>query len=283
MQLLPTTQEQLIRNDYKSAQYLLCLLYTRNHAKRFNRGADVIDSLLLTVVKVLTFSVGQPLTNDSGFFFERSGRLFLVTCRHVVFDDENNHFPDSIRIALHIDRDNIASLMDFEIPLYSDGKGVWRQGNDAAGAIDIAMIELERSALPTSLVYRAFSVDHLPGDADVEVGSPLLVVGTPLGFQDTLHQLPVARHAIVSSCFDLRFQGQGYFLTDARMHRGMSGAPVVMKKMDSGDQKQKLSWTLLGVHSARLDVGTRDIAIDEGLGLNCAWFADALMPLSDDL
>lgn len=241
----------------------------------------MIDPLLLTAVKVLTFKAGLSLTNATGFFFERDGRLFLVTSRHVICDEAGNHFPDLVRIALHVDEDNVARLVDFDIPLYNNGERAWKEGNDDAGTIDIAMIELDRAALPGNLVYSAFTVDSLPGDQHIEVGSPLLVVGTPLGFQDTLHQLPVARHAIVSSCFDLRFQGQGYFLTDARMHRGMSGAPVVMKAADADGASEDLPWVLLGVHSARLDVGTRDIAIDEGLGLNCAWFADALLVLSE--
>lgn len=67
-----------------------------------------------------------------------------------------------------------------------------------------------------------------PG-TEVEVGSPLLIVGFPLGFHDTLHHLPVVRHAAIASSFGVRFQGHGYFLTDARTHRGTSGAPVVMR------------------------------------------------------
>ena len=37
-----------------------------------------------------------------------------------------------------------------------------------------------------------------------------------------------------------------------------------------------LPWWLLGVHSARLDVGTRDRSLDEALGLNYAWYSDVL-------
>jgi hypothetical protein len=47
-----------------------------------------------------------------------------------------------------------------------------------------------------------------------------------------LHHLPVARQAVIASAFGSRFQGQGYFLTDARMHRGTSGAPVVAPMME---------------------------------------------------
>jgi hypothetical protein len=41
-----------------------------------------------------------------------------------------------------------------------------------------------------------------------------------------------------------------------------------------------LPWLLLGVHSARLDMGTRDQKLDEALGLNCAWYADILLTLT---
>jgi hypothetical protein len=39
--------------------------------------------------------------------------------------------------------------------------------------------------------------------------------------------LPIVRQGIVASAHGWRFQGQGCFLTDARVHRGISGAPVV--------------------------------------------------------
>ena len=241
----------------------------------------MIDALLLSAVKVLTFGAGQPLTNASGFLFQRGERLFLVTCRHVVRDESSQHYPDLIRIALHTDQDNVARLTDFEIPLYCGGKSVWRQGSDLGGDIDVALIALDSNALPVDLVHHAFTVDHLIGTDEVGIGAALLIVGFPLGFQDTLHQLPVARHAILSSCFDLRFQGQGHFLTDARTHRGMSGAPVVMKMNGQSDPDYPLPWLLLGIHSVRLDVGTRDANVDEGLGLNCAWFADVLLALTE--
>jgi hypothetical protein len=80
----------------------------------------------------------------------------------------------------------------------------------------------------------------------------LLVVGFPLDFHDTLHHMPVVRHAIVASSFGLRFKGEGYFLTDARTHRGSSGAPVVMRVADPDHALGDLPWMLLGVHSSRL-------------------------------
>jgi S1-C subfamily serine protease len=236
------------------------------------------EPLLLTAARVSTFDGKRPLTSASGFFFEREGRLFLVTSRHVVIDEPSKHFPDRIEIELHTDARNLTRSIGLSVLLYLDGKSVWRQGNDAGGQIDVAVIELDRTALPESVVLRCFTPAHLQRSLrDVEVGTSLLIVGFPLGFHDALHHLPVVRQAVIASSFGLRFQGLGYFLTDARTHRGTSGAPVVMHSPSTDAQ---LPWKLLGVHSARMDMSSRDLQLDETLGLNCAWYADILLTLS---
>jgi hypothetical protein len=247
----------------------------------------VIEALLLTTTPIRTFAGAQPMSSATGFFFQRGGRLFLITSRHVLLDEASDHRPDRVEIELHVDADNLASATGFSILLYRNGLSIWREGTDSAGLVDVAAIELDRSAMPRSAVFRAFSTGHLqsPGD-QVEVGTSLLILGFPLGFQDALHHMPVARQAVVASSFGLRFQGQGYFLTDARTHRGSSGAPVVMRAGAADDTStpgdRELPWILLGVHSARLDVGGRDLAQDEALGLNCAWYADVLLTLTRD-
>ena len=243
---------------------------------------DNMESLLLTVVRICTYKQQQLLTNASGFFFERAERLFLVTSRHVMIDQPSEHLPDRIEIEVHTDPNNMAKSVGFSIPLYRNGESVWRQGFDMAGEVDVAAIEIERAALPEMMTYCAFTPSHLLRPVDrIEIGTSLLVVGFPLGFHDTLHHMPVARQAAVASSFGLRFQGQGYFLTDARTHRGTSGAPVVMRVSEGKLIQHELPWMLLGVHSARLDVGARDLSLDEALGLNCAWYADILQTLTE--
>jgi len=242
----------------------------------------MIETILLTAARICTFNQQLRLTNASGFFFARDQRLYLVTSRHVLFDEPSKHFPDCLEIELHVNPDNLAESTGFSMPLYRNGQSLWRHGSDRAGDIDVALLEIDRSALPATAVYRAFTPQHLLGSFEqVEVGSSLLVVGFPLGFHDALHHMPVVRQAIVASSFGLRFQGEGYFLTDARTHRGSSGAPVVMRLNQPGAEYGDLPWLLLGVHSARLDVGTRDLEQDEALGLNCAWYADLLLTLTN--
>lgn len=238
----------------------------------------MIESVLLAATRVATFDGQRALTGASGSFFERDGRLFLVTSRHVLIDRPTQHFPSRIEIEFHVDATNLTRSVNLSMLLYQDGRSVWREGKDAGGDIDVAVLEIDRAALPAGAVFRSFTPAHLQARLqDVEVGTPLLVVGFPLGFHDTLHHLPVVRQAAIASAFGVRFQGQGYFLTDARTHRGTSGAPVVMRQ--PGDDAS-LPWKLLGVHSSRMDMRTRDLVLDESLGLNCAWYADILMTLT---
>ncbi|WP_244197771.1 S1 family peptidase [Caballeronia ptereochthonis] len=241
-----------------------------------------MEPLLLTATRVCTFAQQRRLTNASGFFFRRGERLFLVTSRHVVIDAPSQHFPDRLELELHVDAANLGASEWFSVPLYAAGQSLWRQGIDDGGEIDVAIIEIRRSALPRGASYYAFGPEHLAGPRQMTpIGASLLIVGFPLGFHDSLHHLPVVRQGVLASAFGLRFQGKGCFVTDARTHRGTSGAPVVMSARSGEDAPGELPWVLLGVHSSTIDMGTRDLQLDESLGLNSAWYADILMTLTD--
>ncbi|MEI7446639.1 MAG: serine protease [Burkholderiales bacterium] len=239
------------------------------------------ESLLLACTQISTFWGATLLTRASGFFFERDGRLHVVTSRHVVFDPGNAHAPDRIGIDVHVDRVDLTRVATVALPLYDRGTATWRQATDTGGEIDVATVPIDRAALPSGAAFEVFTPDHLQANLDeVEIGAPLSIVGFPLGFHDTTHHLPVARQAAVASAFGVRFQGRGWFLTDARTHRGMSGAPVVMRA-PAGAAAGTLPWRLLGIHSTRMDMGSRDLVQDESLGLNGAWYADVLRALTE--
>lgn len=243
--------------------------------------SEAADALLLAVTRVCTFAQERRLTNASGFFFQNGGRLFLVTSRHVMIDVSGEHFPDRLEIEFHVDAVNLAAAAWMSVPLYTAGHPLWRQGTDDGGEVDVAVVELDRAALPPGAKFKAFSPRHLPrpGDA-MPIGASLLIVGFPLGFHDSLHHLPVVRQGVLASAFGLRFQGKGCFVTDARTHRGTSGAPVVLSATSEGRMPDELPWLLLGVHSSTIDMGGRDVRMDESLGLNSAWYADILMVLT---
>lgn len=239
------------------------------------------EAVLLATTRVSTFLGQQSLSGASGFFFRRDQRLFLVTNRHVFVDETSGHFPDRVEIEVHTDTQDLTRYVTFSIPLYRDGRALWIQASDSAGTVDVAAIEIETGRLPERSVLQAFDPAHLDLQGnEVALGDALTVIGFPLGFHDTVHHLAVARGASVASAYGVRFQQQGYFLTDARTHRGSSGSPVLRRRSAQQPGHSALPWQLLGVHSTRMDMRTRDLAEDESLGLNCAWYADVLMTLT---
>jgi hypothetical protein len=238
----------------------------------------ILDPLLLAIVRIATFDGKRALTGASGFFFQRDTRLFLVTSRHVFIDEEADHHPDRVEIELHADAGNLAHSICLSALLYRDGRANGRQGRDDAGGIDVAVLEIDASALPENIELTAFTLKNLPGaDDEVPLGQSVLIAGFPLGFHDDLHHLPVVRQGAIASPYGWRFQGQGWFLTDARTHRGISGAPVVMRSPG----RSPLPWLLVGIHSTRFDIGNRDLKADESLGLNAAWYPDIVATLTD--
>lgn len=243
--------------------------------------AATVDALLLTTTRLTTFRGNQLLTHASGFFFRGSDRMFLVSNRCVFADAENSHFPDRIEIGVHTDTQDLRRQSVISLPLYREGLGLWREAADSGGAIDVAAMEIPADQLPADAALRAFDASHLETrDEQVTVGDALTIAGFPLGFHDTVHHLAVACSASIASAYGLRFQRQGCFLTDARTQRGSGGSPVVRRRRRDGAAAAAPSWQLLGVHSTRMDMRTRDPCQDESLGLNCAWYADVLLTLT---
>lgn len=234
--------------------------------------------MLLAVTRVQTLAGSRAMTSASGFYFRRSGRLFLVTSRHVFFDGPSGHAPDAVEVTCHTDAVDLTRVQTLRLPLYAEGRAAWRQAQDGGGDIDVAAIEIAPAPVPQSHALRTFGPEDLaPAQAAWDVGDSLAIPGFPLGFHDTVHHLPVVRTAAIASAYGVRFQGRGYFLTDGRTHRGSSGAPVLRHEVGLEGGRH---WRLLGVHSSRMDMSDRDTTLDESLGLNCAWYADVLMTLT---
>lgn len=242
---------------------------------------DEIDKMYFRVVKVNTFAGGQSLTNATGFFFLHEEFLYLITSRHVVQNPAAGHCPDFLYVALH---SNIADLQQtggLSIPLYVDGVPQWYQHPACADADLVAVAVNDPHVLSSFVVVPFRSEDILNSNTIIPLGQDVLILGFPLGFYDTTHNLPIVRRATIASSFPHPFKQQPYFLTDARLHRGMSGSPVVARiHNDAGPQDIVSSdWRLLGIHASALDVSDRDPIQDERLALNTAWYASLIMDM----
>jgi hypothetical protein len=239
----------------------------------------MIDNMYLRVAKILTFAGGQPLTNATGFFYLHDDFLYLVTARHVVINEAAQHRPDRVQVSLHSDAANLQHRADLSFPLYVDGVPQWYQHPKHGGGLDVVAVAInDPHALSGHFVDTFCRDDILNMDEGMPLGQDVLILGFPLGFHDTLHNLPIVRSATIASSFAHPFKGELYFLTDARLHRGMSGSPVIVKFPLRSEiaGKGEPGWRLLGIHSSALDVSDRDPDQDERLALNMTWYASLI-------
>ncbi|MCA9064219.1 MAG: trypsin-like peptidase domain-containing protein [Planctomycetaceae bacterium] len=233
--------------------------------------------MLFRVAKVQTFANGRALTNATGLFYLHNHFLYLITSRHVVIDETCGHHPDLLQLSLHASKKNLQERDSISIPLYVRGVPQWYQ-HPRCGADMVAVAINDPNVLSRYCIDTFCSDDIVKQEQSLRLGQDVLIVGFPLGFHDRLHNLPIVRSATVASSFSHPFNGEPYFLTDARLHRGMSGSPVVVSLPGRAGVpgQREPAWQLLGVHSSSLDVSDRDPNQDERLALNTTWYASLI-------
>jgi hypothetical protein len=234
-----------------------------------------IDRRLVRVAKVYPMREGNQLSNATGFFYLENGYLYLITAGHVVSDPKSDHYPDQLRVVVHANADNLTQDGQLMLNLYnSQGYSIWRQHPQLGYKADVVAVPIFDAGVIANWYVDTFGPDDLVDETrSLPLGQQVHVVGFPLGFEDTVHHLPLVRNATIASVYPLPFKGERYFVTDARLHRGASGSPVVAHLVEP-DGRTVLK--LLGVHAASLDVSNRDPAVDEPLGLNMAWYASLI-------
>jgi hypothetical protein len=235
--------------------------------------------------------VTSKLATATGFFYtNEAGKLFLVTNKHVLYDEDKHHFPDKLRFYVHTDLRYLTKIKPIDLPLWGkNGKKLWKWLKYRP--IDVAALEVPENQL-TGCRYLAFSkgdmldadAERLPGK-DIGLGLPALVLGYPLDFYDKNTLLPMAYGATVATWPWLDFEGKPCFLVDARLHPGMSGSPVI-----SSPGTIKIKGDSLGVEEFAASRGSYLLGIisdertpwGEPLGLNTVWHASIIKDITND-
>lgn len=219
--------------------------------------------------------------SSSGFFFRHKDKNYLATNRHVVIDEEDHYFPDKLKIRLHCSPTNPEKNVFVSIALYDDHKHrMWLEHPDREHLkCDVVLVPLpEETIAGTHMNF--MTVKNIP-DKRVRVPTfaDVVVVGYPLSFYDEMNNLPIYRQGMIASPYPSKFEGNPYFLIDARLHSGSSGSAVlnsphnILTREKGGFHSDHA--ILLGVFSA-------DFSIDEDpLGLNMVWYSYLLPEIAE--
>ena len=241
-----------------------------------------ISDINFTTTKIEMIKSGQIIGSASGFFFKDNDIKYLATNRHVVINENEKHFPDALRITLHNGRIDLTQNKTVDIDLYLDSKPLWLQHNNYSNnSCDVVLIPLDISTLKDAELekFNSSAITFIKSDIintrEVNSFGDVVVVGYPLGFHDTIHNLPIYRKAMIASCYGIDFIGQPYFLIDTNLHPGTSGSPVLSSPhtlFKEGNRTE--GYALFGIHSAEHVFG------DKPLGLNVVWYSYLLIEIA---
>jgi len=245
-----------------------------------------VDELVARVSPVICRREQEIVGRASGFFWAHEKKLFFVTNRHVVVDEESGYGPDELQLRLHTNPDDIRANAFLSVTLYDcKHRSVWLEHPTGGKQVDVVAVPLDHDEVRSRFVVRAFSNgDLVPEDIELGIGKDLLVIGYPLGYYDEIHNLPIVRNAVMASIYPVPFRGNPYCLIDSRLHSGTSGSPVITKpstihrRVDGsvGLFTDDSAGFLVGIHSATVDLPCARDQWDEPLGLNVVWFASLL-------
>jgi len=250
----------------------------------------MIRETFIAVALTIQLQGGKPIGTGTGFFYTKDEILYFVTNHHIVLPKQKGIKPDTLRLKLHVDPNDLTKNQDFDIKLYSKGKPVWHVHKDYnEKKIDIAVLKLDLHAVQKKYIIKALSgANFLPKKYVLAPGQDVFVLGYPRGLSDTKHNLPLARNAMVSSLYPVHFEGNPFFLIDAVLHPGMSGSPVFTKPSNTWvdnqgnvDIKAGNPFYFLGVHSDTLHA--KLASRKEPLGLGTVWYANLIDEIIDSI
>lgn len=242
-------------------------------------SASEID---FTTTKIQMLTSGSDSGSASGFFFRHNDTKYLATNRHVVIDEDDNFYPDSLILTLHLNKTDLTKNCIIQVALYEVGKPLWKQHPFFdQNCCDVVLVPLNSITLKDKNLelFNSTSISFIGSeiinDRPVNPSGNVMVVGYPLGFHDELNNLPIYRRASIASAYGVNFNGLPYFLIDANLHPGTSGSPVVNSHhtlfSEGGGQS---GYKLFGVHSAE------HIIDEDPLGLNVVWYASTLVEIA---
>jgi len=229
-----------------------------------------VSDINFCTTKVRMLNTGTELGSASGFFFRHRNTKYLATNRHVVIDENDEFFPTSLLLTLHLDRSDLTRNQVVEVQLYDSGRPLWKQHPSYdANDCDVVLVPFTQETL-TNFDFSRFNSTSITfigseiiNTRPVNPFGDVVVVGYPLGFHDELHNLPVYRSASIASAYGIDFGGLPCFLIDAQLHSGTSGSPVVNSHHTLFKEREgKEGYALFGVHSAE------HVVNGDPLGLN---------------
>lgn len=184
---------------------------------------------------------------------ETSGRIFLVTNKHVIHREHQQRGSVS-HVTCHFNTtedDGSPGTSQGDIPLTApDGNKRWRQHPDSdtdVYAIDVTdVINVNPKIQKKWVTYDMFADAPKRSELDITVGEEIITIGYPLGLRQGKSTFPLVRQGLIATNIgteitdkvqdaagNLRDRTLRAFLIDGATVPGSSGSPVVLRPVSA--------------------------------------------------
>ncbi|ELC6280472.1 TPA: trypsin-like peptidase domain-containing protein [Enterobacter hormaechei] len=202
------------------------ILFRKEHPKMQNvHGLSLVTTLVNLRLKGRSVSIG------TGFFYKNNkgdkSVIFLATNYHVITGIGPSErgvktvLGDEIAIQL---RDKAGSTYEVIIPLFIYGYQNWLE-HPTDDEADIVLIPLPAKLLENA-DFSYVSVEATLKDILLSPSSPVVMIGYPHGYRDTVNNLPIWKTGNLASEPEYDFDGKKVIVVDISAYPGMSGSPA---------------------------------------------------------
>lgn len=228
---------------------------------------ETISEQLLFTTAYIQSTFPRSQTASTGFIYlttsNLGNHLFLVTNKHVVYDDGLGGFATQIKLKfITSGADGKPRLGDFTYINFDPfTKTDWFGHPDPKVDVAIIPLNFRMNALNVSGPNPYFK--HLGRDLLFEVGmkpdldalEEVVFVGYPNGLFDLANHLPLVRRGITASSVNIDFNGLPIFIIDAGVYPGSSGSPVFI--LDQGWVRDRKGNVAMGSRTILLGIISR--------------------------
>jgi hypothetical protein len=198
--------------------FIAVIILITNDSVLYAGSGEILTSTfnpqwLDTVISIEVSAKGmEPTPIGTGFLVNTKRKhVLVVTAKHVV---EEPLSDNNIRIGYRLNTKGTGSIIVWEDDLQKKGYGTWEFSKNS----DLACRFV---GWPKTAQIVTMSEENFINTEQLNAGTPVLVLGFPLGLRSTEHTLPIARYGIVG-----RTDPNG-IIADIFVFPGNSGGPVV--------------------------------------------------------
>jgi hypothetical protein len=231
-----------------------------------------IDEFSTKPLYLETYLMNTPIGVATGFAIKKNDSYYLITNWHVVtnrspqdnrpLSDTGLADPDIIKVWFHAT--NLGQWIRKDINILDrNGNKLWLE-HPQGSQIDVVAIPIE-----TASDIKIYEIDLALSDFDLMLypSEAVSIMGFPKGLTSG-GKFPIWKTGHIASDIDLDWNGKPAFLIDATTKSGMSGSPVIAKRISiyqtSAGNKIGNAVRFLGIYSGR-EVG------DYGIEVGFVW------------